>query len=112
MLGLSRVTLGFETVNEHLFAERHRVPEHQTQQIEPGVKACRAKPFTLKQGEPVGPLPSPPALGEAWSQPLPGEEGRSRHPTLFLLGGHMLQNPPHTGAFRLSVRMYSLWLLH
>ena len=66
----------------------------------------------LNMGSLGGPLPSLPALGEARSQPLPREEGRSRHPTLFLLGGHMPQNPPRAGAFRPSVRMYSLWLLH
>lgn len=70
-------------------------------------RASRPQPWGAQ-----GPLPSPPAPGGARSQPLAGEEGRTRHPTLFLLGGHMPQGPPRAGAFRPSVRTYKLWLLH
>lgn len=82
------------------------------QALSPLDALATAKSLTPKHGEPMGPLPLLPAPGGARSQPHPGEEGRTQHPTLFLLGGHTPQGPPRAGAFRPSVRMYRLWLLH
>lgn len=98
-----------------LFAERRQAPCCPPLRMLPrslGVRARGDKPFTPKHKDPEVPHPSLPAPGETRSQPLPGEEGRTQHPTLFLLGGHTPQNPPRAGAFRPSVRTYSLWLLH
>lgn len=116
---LCRVTPGFEGVDGLLHLVCRATPSHlpptpnpADTQPKPGGQSPWGQVFRPKHGEPGGPVPLPPALGEARSQPLPGEEGWTWHPTLFLLGGHMLQNLPRAGTFRPSVRMYGLWLLH